>query len=252
MTDFSPVAGFGLLLVRPAMLVMVAPGIGGAFVPPQAKVALAVFLALTLVSSVSLPSGPGPAGLAVMVGREILIGLSLGFVVRALIAAAELGGQLSAFQIGFSYAATVDPSTGVRNDLLATLYGMLAVLTFLGINGHHTLLRALSASYAGMPIGTGDIDGSILVAVRQILALVFTVGVRLAAPIVIVVLVVELAIGLISRTAPSLSAMVVGFPLRIVVGLALLAALISTIPAVIASVVERAVALALQAAAVFR
>jgi flagellar biosynthetic protein FliR len=96
------------------------------------------------------------------------------------------------------------------------------------------------------------VDVSILTGVRQILALVFTVGARLAAPIIVVLLIVELAIGLISRSAPSLSFMVVGYPLRLLVGLAVLALMIATVPQVIASLVARTIGLGLDLAAAFR
>jgi len=88
--------------------------------------------------------------------------------------------------------------------------------------------------------------------VRQMLGLVFTVGVRLAAPMVLVLLIVELAVGLVSRSAPSLNFMVVGYPVRLVVGLLVLAAIVGTVPQVIASVSERTVDLGLSLAAAFK
>src|SRR5919201_5279918 len=100
--------------------------------------------------------------LALVVAREAAIGLSLAIVLRALIAGAEFAGHLSGQQIGFNYGATIDPQSGVRNNMLATLYGSLATLGFLAINGHHMLLRAMAASYQGLPIGVGHIEGSIL------------------------------------------------------------------------------------------
>ena len=78
------------------------------------------------------------------------------------------------------------------------------------------------------------------------------VGVRLAAPVLIVLLIVEVAIGLISRTAPSLSFMVIGYPIRIVVGLFLVAALIAAVPGVIESMLERALMLGGRTATAFR
>jgi flagellar biosynthetic protein FliR len=249
--DFTPIARFGLLLVRPGMLVMVAPGLGGTYTPPQVKIGLTVLLAIALAPVVRMPTG-GDVGLMLVVAREVAIGMSLAIVTRALIAAAEFAGHLSGFQIGFSYGATVDPSTGVRNTTVAALYGMLAVLTFLGVNGHHALLRALSDSYVWLPIGAGDVNESLLASVRQIFALVFNVGVRLAAPIVVVLLIVELGVGLIARTAPSLSMMVIGFPLRVGIGLAVLAVVVTTVPGVIGSLVERVIRLALETAAAFR
>ncbi len=252
MLDVTPLAHFGLLLVRPGMLLMLAPGIGGAFVPGQVKIGLTVLVALALFPSVAIPRGDGNALVTAIIAREVVIGLSLAFAVRALIAGAEFAGHLSGFQIGFSYGATVDPQNGVQNTMLATLYSLLATLGFLAINGHHLLLRALAASYNGLPIGMGQVNGSLLAMVREIMALVFTVGVRLAAPIVIVLLVVEVAVGLISRTSPSLNFMIIGYPLRLVIGLVVLGALVGTIPAVTNAMVETAVMLAMRTAAVFR
>jgi flagellar biosynthetic protein FliR len=250
--DVTPLAHFGLLLVRPGMLLMLAPGIGGAFVPGQAKIGLTVLTAFALFPSVTIPPGGGNALLTAIIAREVVIGLSLGFAVRALMAGAEFAGHLSGFQIGFSYGATVDPQNGVQNTMLATLYSMLATLGFLAINGHHLLLRALATSYTGLPIGMGGISGTLLGTVRDIMALVFVVGARLAAPIVIVLLVVEVAVGLISRTSPSLNFMIIGYPVRLIVGLVVLAVLIGTIPAVTNALVESTVMLALRTAAIFR
>jgi flagellar biosynthetic protein FliR len=250
--DLDPAARFGLLLVRPSMVVMLAPAFGGLYTPSMVKIGLIVMLAIGLFPSVGIVAAAGDVGLAVIVARELAIGMALGLVTRTLIIAAEFAGHLAGFQIGFSYGATVDPATGVRNTMIASLYGMMAVLTFLGVNGHHDVLRSLALSYTGMPIGGGHIDASLVSSVKQILGLVFTVAVRLAAPVVIVLLVLELGVGLISRTAPSLSFMVIGYPLRLIVGLGLMAALIGTVPGVVATIVGRVISLALTTAAAFR
>jgi flagellar biosynthetic protein FliR len=236
--DLSVLERFAMLIVRPGMLVMLTPGLGGAQIPVQVKVGLTVLLGIGLLPSVDVPRGLGELGLSVVIAREVVIGLSLAFAVRALIAAAEFAGHLSGQQIGFSYGATIDPQSGVRNNMLATLYGLLATLGFLAIDGHHAVLRALAASYAGLPIGGGRVDASIVTSVRDIFALVFVVGVRLAAPVIVVLLVVELAVGLISRASPALNFMVIGYPLRLMVGLVLLAALIPTVPAVTNSLLD--------------
>jgi flagellar biosynthetic protein FliR len=250
--DFSVVARFALLLVRPGMIVSIAPGIGGAYMPAHVKVGLTVLIALGLLPSVVIPAGAGSVPMLVLIAREAAIGLSLAFVVRLLIAGAEFAGHLAGYQIGFSYGATIDPQSGVRSTMLATLYGSLATLAFLAINGHHMLLRALTASYVGVPMGAGQIDASIVRMVSEMLGLVFIVGTRLAAPIVIVLLIVELGIGLISRSSPSLTFMVIGYPIRIIVGLFLIGVLIPTVPAVTSSLLETVVVMAARAAAAFR
>lgn len=250
--DLTAVTRFALLLVRPGMLVMVAPGIGGAHLPAPVKIGLTVLLALGLMPSVTVSPAAGQVPVALIVAREAAIGLALAFVLRALIAGAEFAGHLSGFQIGFSYGATIDPQSGVRNTMLATLYGSLATLAFLAVNGHHAVLRALSASYTGLPVGGGQVGVSLVESVQQIFGLVFIVGARLAAPIVIVLLIVELAVGLISRSSPALNFWVIGYPIRLVVGLFLLGVLVPTIPAVTSSLLDRAVTMAATAAAAFR
>jgi flagellar biosynthetic protein FliR len=249
--DLTPVVRFALLLLRPGMVVMLAPGLGGRQIPAMAKVALTVMAAIALTPTVALPE-VASSGLAVVILREILVGMSLAFVVQVLVAGAEFAGHLSSYQIGFSYGATIDPASGVRSTMLVSLYGMLATLAFLGVNGHHALLRALAQSYERVPIGAVQVDGSIVSAVTDMLAMLFVVGVRLAAPVLIVLLIVEVAIGLISRAAPSLNFMVIGYPVRIIVGLFVVAALIYTVPRVTESMIERALMLGGRTASAFR
>ena len=252
MIDLAVVIRFGLLLVRPGMLVMVAPSLGGTYAPAPVKVATTVLLALVLAPTVSVAPAATDVSLTLIIAREVVIGLSLGLAVRALIGAAELGGHLSGYQIGFSYAATIDPVSGVRNSVITSLYGLLAMLAFFAVNGHHQVLRALVASYDGLPIGGGHVDASLLAGVREILGLIFIAGLQLAAPLVLVLLIVELAIGLMSRSAPALNFMAIGYPVRVVVGLIVLAAVVGTIPQVIATVVEQSLGIGLQLAAAFR
>jgi flagellar biosynthetic protein FliR len=250
--DFEAAGQFALLLVRPGMVVALSPGLGGAHIPAPVKIGLVVLIALGLMPSVVVSPTAGETALGLVIAREMAIGLAIAFVMRVLIAGAELAGYLSGAQIGFSYGATIDPASGVRSTMLATLYGSLATLTFLAVNGHHAVLRALSASYAGLPIGGGQINASLVGSVQQVLGLVFVIGARLAAPIVIVLLIVELAVGLISRTQPALNFMVIGYPLRLVIGLLLLAVLVPTVPAVTSSLVDTVVRVAAGTATAFR
>jgi len=249
--DFAPVARFGILLVRPGALLLTVPGFSGATIPAMARIGLTVLLAAALAPAVPLPQGPD-AGVVLVVARELAIGLALGIVARALIAGAELAGHICSQQIGFSYGATIDPVGGTRNAALASLYGLLATFTWLAMDGHHLLFRALHASYTALPIGGGGIDASLVASVREVLALVFVTGVRLAAPVVAVILLVEVALGIISRSAPALNFFVIGYPVRLIVGLAVVAVTIGTVPGVTRALVERVVTAAAGMAAAFR
>jgi flagellar biosynthetic protein FliR len=252
MTDVSVLSRLAVLLVRPGMVVMLAPTFGGLYANSRVKIGLTVLLALGLVPSVDVPQAIGAAQLTGFIAREVAIGLALGLTVRALVAGVEFAGHLSGQQMGFTYAATVDPSSGARHTVVTTLFNMLAVLTLFMIDGHHTILRALASSYGGLPIGGGGVDASLLTGVRDTFALVFVTAARLAAPIVVVLLIVEIVIGFISRVAPALSFMVIGYPVRMIVGLFVLGLVVTTVPGVVNSLTDRTVRLALETAGAFR
>lgn len=231
--DFVPLAAFGVLLARPAMVVAAAPPFGGTFAPPHVRIGLTVLLAFTMVSTASVPPVGSSVAIVLIIAREMAIGLAIGLAVRAVLAGAEMAGHLTATQLGFTYGAVVDPQSGVRNNIVAALYGNLALIAFFAIDGHHALVRALAASYARLPIGVGGVDQSLVGGVTQMLGLVFVMGVRFAMPVIIVLLVVELAMGLISRSAPTLNLLVVAAPVRVLVGLVVIATVVPAAPSVV-------------------
>lgn len=245
MIDLGPMVRFGVFLARPGVLLVVAPSFGGNWAPPVVKIGLSVVLAATTMAVVPFSPSGEPAGLAVLLTREAIIGLAIGFGVRVLISAAEYAGHLAGFQLGFAYASVVDPQSGVRNNVLSSMYGLIALMVFFAINAHHDVVRALVASYDVLPIGAGSVDDSLGELVGRMLGVVFFVGVQMAAPIIIVQLMVELGLGLAARAAPTLNLMAQGFPIRLIVGLLTLAAMLRVIP----TVVERTVPVALELAA---
>jgi flagellar biosynthetic protein FliR len=220
--DLTPILGAGLLLMRPGALILSSPAFGGLYAPAQLKIGLTFFLALAMLPTTAVPVTASVAGLTGVVARELAIGISMGLAIRVLVGAAEFGGNLASFQMGLSYSAIVDPATGVRNNVLAMLYANVALVTFLLTNAHHAFLRALRDSYVSMPMGGGAIGDSVPAAVTTLLGLVFTIGVRLAAPLIIVLLIAELALALVARSAPALNLMVVSAPVRLMLGLLLL------------------------------
>jgi flagellar biosynthetic protein FliR len=250
--DFSRVAAFGLMLARPGMIIGTAPAFGGAFAPPHVRIGLTMLLAVTMAPTVALPPVGSSTALTLVVMRELAIGLAIGLSMRALIAGAEMAGHLTATQIGFTYGAVVDPQSGVRNNILAVLYANLALVTFLAIDGHHALIRALASSYEALPIGVSGVDASLVQAVTDMLGVVFVLGVRFAMPVIIVLLVVELAMGLISRTAPLLNLLVVAMPIRLVIGLLVVLTVVPATPGVVRRFAAVALDLGAALASAFR
>ncbi len=252
MTDFEPIARFGLMLARPGALVMMAPAFGGTYAPAHLRIALTMLLAFTLMPVTAISVPPTTAGIGLVMFRELAIGFAFALAIRALLAGAELGGQLCGMQLMLSYGSVVDPQGGVRNNVLGNLYSNLALLTFFLINGHHTFIRNMAASYGALPIGGGGLNGSIVQSASQMLGVVFVLGLRLAAPLIVVMLVLELATGIVARTAPAINLMVVGTPLRLVVGLLVVAALVPVLPNLVVRFTAVVAPLAVQAARALR
>lgn len=252
MNEFSTMAQLGILVARPGALIATAPAFGGAFAPPPVRIGLAIMIAVLLVPAVPPQSFASTAGLGLVVAREMAIGVLMALSLRAILAGAELGGHLTGSQLMLSYGSVVDPQGGVRSNLVANLYGNLALITFLLMNGHHALLRALAASYTAIPIGEGGIGVSLGATVVQLLGIVFVLGARLAAPIVVVMLLVEVGTAIMARVAPSLNLMAVAPPIRVAVGLLAMATMVPLVPSIVRAASSGIGELALRAAGAFR
>jgi flagellar biosynthetic protein FliR len=252
MTELGVEARLGLLLVRPGMLLVSAPAFGSDFAPPPVRIALTVLLAVTLAPVVALPGSLTAGMLALIVAREVMIGICLTLSIRVLIAGVELAGHLAGFQLGFSYASLVDPQSGARNTTMSKLYGMMALFVFFAADGHHQMLRALAASYQELPIGAWHLTDSLATLVTRVLGMIFTIGIQLAAPVMLVLLVVEVMLGLMARAMPSLNLMIAGMPVRVAVGLICVAGTLEVVPSVVRATIIPALELAARLAAAFR
>jgi flagellar biosynthetic protein FliR len=252
MTDIGVEARLGLLLVRPGMLLVAAPSFGSDFAPPQVRIALTMLLAITLAPVVALPTALTSGMLAVIVAREVVIGICLTLSIRVLLSGVELAGHLAGFQLGFAYASLVDPQSGARNTVMSKLYGMMALFVFFLADGHHQMLRALAASYEELPIGAWHLGGSLAMLVARLIGMIFTLGIQLAAPVMLVLLVVEVMLGLMARAMPSLNLMVAGMPVRVMVGLIAVAGTLEVVPSVVRATIVPALELAARFAAAFR
>jgi flagellar biosynthetic protein FliR len=252
MNELDVLARLGLVLARPAALILASPVMGGVYSPTTVRIGLAVVLALTQVTVVTLPPVPDLPTLVTVMLHEVIIGTALAMSVRVLIAAAELGGQLSGAQMMLSYGSMVDPQSGVRNGVLATLYANLTIFVFFLINGHHALMRMVAESYRTLPMGTGSVSGAAVTSIIEMLGVVFVLGLRLAAPLIVVLLIVEFASGLLTRSAPSLDLMSLSTPVRLLAGLTAVSAVIPVFPGLVQRFVTVTTELGLQLAGAFR
>lgn len=219
-------ATFLLVLARVAGLLVVAPILGHLLVPRPVRAALAVLLALALAPSVAAPPEV-PTTLLGLLGAlavESLVGALLGFVAELVFAGIQLGAQLVGMQIGFGMDNLIDPGTNTDMTVIAHWYRLLALLVFLALDVHHLLLGALIESFRSAPPGAIVASGFRLAGIIELAGDVFSLAVRIAAPVVIAILLTNAALGVVARTIPQVNVFVVGFPLNVGVGLVVMGA----------------------------
>jgi flagellar biosynthetic protein FliR len=159
-----------------------------------------------------------PWNILVMLLGEVALGMTLGLMVRILFSAVQTGGHIIGFQMGFAMVNVVDPLTGVSEAVTAHFLYMCTMLTFLALNGHLYLLQALASSFEYIPPGKFLINSVIAEQVFTYSKQLFILAIKIAAPVMVAVFLVDLSLALISKAAPQMNVLVLGFPVKIGVG----------------------------------
>ncbi len=221
-------AFYGVLLIflRVAGIVFSAPILDSRTIPVLFKAGLAIAVSVLLFpvvgSGVSV-EGVGLVAFALGIASEIAIGLTIGLSVKLLFAGIQLAGQIAGYQMGFAVANVVDPATSVQIPILSQFYNLTAMLVFLAINAHHMFFSALVDSYAVLPPLSMHIHAELVKMIMQLAANMFTVAIKVGAPLIAVMLLVSVGLGLVSRTVPQIHIFIVAMPLKIVIGLIFMA-----------------------------
>ncbi len=234
----SPVLIFLVVLARVGGLVTFAPFWSHRAAPAKVRVGLALALAL-VITPVVAPRLAAPSsnlfGLTLVLIGELLIGCAFGFVGRLVFSALEMAAQVINFQMGFSLVSAIDPATNAQSAVLGTAAQMVGLMVLLAADGHHWLLTATVRSFQSTAPGGFAATPALAQLFVRLSADAFAVGVALAAPAVVILLAVEFALAIAGRAAPQLQVMVLGFPIKIAVGLWLLGASFYVMPAAIRS-----------------
>ena len=221
--DFAPgiLPAFGLYLVRTSALVIAAPLLGRGIGVSGYKIALIFFLAFLLfaVTGEPLAAGTAPTHYALLVMREAMLGFFFAFLLQVAVLAARVAGEIIGYEMGFNMSSVVDPVNGISTPLVAHIYEVFFLLSFLAMNGHHWLLRALEQSFERAPVGSVKFSDSILVVAVEQFGQMFAAGLTFAAPVLTLLVLVSLLMGLLTRAVPQLNVLEFGFNLRIVVAL---------------------------------
>src|SRR5699024_4309079 len=215
--------GFLWPFFRIAGLVSIAPILGESSIPIRLKVGVAALC--TLVAAPLL--GPMPdvptgsfAGLLIA-ARQVLIGIALGLCMRLVFTAVMMAVGFIGLQMGLAFASFFDPATGANTAVLSRLFNLIAMLIFLAVNGHLLMIDGLIRTFDLLPVGA-PLDPYGWGALLEWSSQIWISGMLLALPLIIVLLTINLALGILNRTAQQLSVFAVGFPITLTTGLIVL------------------------------
>ncbi|WP_078118938.1 flagellar biosynthetic protein FliR [Thiosocius teredinicola] len=217
-------ADFFWPLVRITAMMMAAPIFSVRQIPVQLRLILSVLI--TLLVQPVLPSSPvvsvfSPEAVIILV-QEIGVGVALGLLMQMVFAALIFGGQIMAFSMGLGFANMMDPTNGVQVPVIAQFWLILAMLAFLMMNGHLVLISAIVDTFTVIPVATDGISRAGIYELLKWASRMFAAGILMAMPVIISLLLINIGMGVVSRAAPQLNIIAIGFPVTLLMGFILI------------------------------
>jgi len=215
----SWVLGLLLPLIRILSFISMAPVFSHNGIPQPVKMAVGFLITVTVMPT--LPSLPNIDPVSwqgvLMISQQIIIGVAMGLMVRLIFSGIEMAGQVSGMMMGLGFASFYDPQTQGSTVAISQFFGILAILVFLSMDGHLLLIVALAESFYTLPI---SLDGVGINPMQIALwgGKIFSIGLQLSLPIIAALLITNIALGILTRSAPQLNIFGIGFPITIGVG----------------------------------
>ena len=208
-----------LVFARVFSILATVPFFGTTQIPAQMKIGLSYFLVLILFPLIPLPhSVPGGLFYFLLVGKEVVLGLIIGYVSTILFFAVQLGWDIVDLQMGFGIVNVINPVSNIQVSLMSEFQYLMAVLLFVVMNGHYYLLLALSESFRILPLGQMHMNVHAFNTVNGFLSRMFVVAVELSLPSMAALLVTNIALGYLSRMVPQMNVFFIGFALTLFIG----------------------------------
>jgi flagellar biosynthetic protein FliR len=157
--------------------------------------------------------------LILQIFKELLIGIAVGTMTGVLFSGVQMGGYLLDFQMGFSMVNVMDPNTGGQFSYMSQVQNVMLMLIFIAIGGPGLILQAISYSYTVLPTGNFEFHTNAFLYAVQLFGQIFIIAITLTAPPLIVLMASNAVMGVLARIIPQINLMVVGFPIKIAVGL---------------------------------
>lgn len=216
------------------------PIVGARTVPARVRIILTLFTTILLVPL--LPPAPIISMMSlealVLVVKEVVIGLAMGFMLQVVLHVFVLAGQFISLKMGLGFAAMNDPSSGVSVTVLSQFYLLLSTLLLLAIDGHIVIIHMLIDSFTTLPISGLGLNAENFVGIVGMGSWMFNIGLVISLPLFTALLIVNMSFGVMSRSAPQMNVFTVGFPITLILGLLLVWASLANFLPLFETVIE--------------
>jgi len=224
--------------LRASALFYAAPVFSARAMPVPVRTLLAAAIALLITPFIESSAAfidPFTAHGLLIAFQELIVGAMMGFALALAFSVLSQVGENIALGMGLGFASINDPNNGLSVPVVAQLYGIIGTLVFLALGGHGLMIEALNASFRSLPLGFDGLDPQSFGRLAWWGAEMYGFAILLALPAVATLLMINLAFGVITRTAPQLNLFAIGFPIMIFSGLGIV---VLSLPAVIDGFIE--------------
>ncbi len=211
-------------LFRITSFMVSAPVFGHSRIPVQLRIAFGAALAIVMAPVIpAMPDVPiySWAGFGIIV-EQVLIGVAMGLVMQIAFAVVMAAGEFIGLQMGLAFATFFSPDSGANTMILSRLLHAFTILLYLALNGHLIMLEIIAFSFEQLPIGTAGLNLNAFEAFARFGGVIFSSGILLALPVFGALLIINLTLGILNRSAPQLTVFSIGFPLSLTMGLFLI------------------------------
>ncbi len=215
------ILSFLLTFMRVSIVMFLFPVFSSERIPAQVKAAVCIVVTLGIWPQVGMMGTELPAhpfNLLILFLGELVLGLVLGMCVNFVFMGIQAGGELFGFQMGFTMISFADPMTGNQTGITAFFLWMVAVLTFLALDGHLHMIQGFAISFKLVPAGGLILGELLLTEVLKLSNQLFVLALKIASPVMVSLFLVELTLALVNRTTPQINIMDIGFPAKIGAG----------------------------------
>ncbi len=219
--SMKEVIRFAIVLMRVGGIMVFAPLFNSRAIPVQSKVIIALVSSMALAPTLPLSRIPDDLGLLTLFAcalSQVVFGMTLGLVASFIFAGLQFAGQIISFQLGFALINLIDPTSEVEMPVFSFLQDYMGLILFMLLGGHHWFFLAVSDSFSYLPLLGITLKGGVVQEVVRLSAHMLVAGVQIAGPVIAVTIIADVVLGIIGRAAPQINILIVGMPLKTLVG----------------------------------